>query len=168
MSPVQWIVSTDKMSLRLRSNIGTSGRLEPMRTSFKSSCHLTHLTVSYIFLLEIIFQSNVIIRVPTVMEKYGEKSCHGKSWKSRGKLVTKIESWKLTIFPKSHGIYPLLITHQAREVKIIPYLHRPTAGIWLKMRGFRFMFYFQNINVMQEANHLFDIFSLKSDLTFFS
>ena len=50
------------------------------------------------------------------MEKHGKKSC-------RGKLVKKIESWKLKIFPKSHAIYPLRITNQAREVAIIPYLH---------------------------------------------
>ena len=28
------------------------------------------------------------------MEKHGEKSCHGKSWKSHGKLAKKIKSWK--------------------------------------------------------------------------
>ena len=88
-SDFQWIVSTDKMSRRLRSSTGTSGSLEQMRTSCKSSYHLTHLTVSHAFLLEIIFQSNIIIRVPTVMER------HGKAWGKILSLKAMEMSWNV-------------------------------------------------------------------------
>ena len=45
-------------------------------------------------------------RVPTVMEKHGKKSCHGK-W------AKKIKSWKFKRSWKSHGISPLLIVNHA-------------------------------------------------------
>ena len=39
------------------------------------------------------------VRVPTVMEKHGKKSCHGKSWKSHGKWAKKV----VMEIQKGHG-----------------------------------------------------------------
>ena len=65
---------------------------------------------------------NVMLRVPTVMEKHWKKSCRGKSWKmGQENKVMEIEnipkkSWK------SHDIFLLLIVNHVREVLIIPNL----------------------------------------------
>ena len=63
-------------------------------------------------------------RVPTVMEKHGKKSCHGKAWKMGKKKShgNSKMSWK------SHGISPLLIANHACEITIIPYLLVPNQG----------------------------------------
>ena len=75
------------------------------------------------------------------------------SWK----MGKKIKVMEIENILKKYWNFPTAYQyHESCEVLEIPYIFNCAYCSDLAMGGFRFMFYIQNRNDRQEANHLFD------------